>query len=125
MLFNKKGSYITQYSNKIDGLQLEVPHSLALSSDGDTLYVADRENYRIVEYNTLTGSGRVFVPSDKLGGAIYAISFSDKARNWPMYAINGSMDERLTSVGFTINEEGNVIDTWYPTLNKKVSELRF
>ncbi|XP_003388865.3 PREDICTED: peptidyl-glycine alpha-amidating monooxygenase-like [Amphimedon queenslandica] len=119
LVFSKKGSYITQYSNKVDGLQLEVPHSLALSSDGETLYVADRENYRIIEYNTLTGSGSVFVSSDKLGGAIYAISFADKARNWPMYAINGSMDERLRSVGFTINEEGNVVDTWYPHLNEK------
>ena len=121
MVFNQRGSYITQYSNAIEGLALEIPHSLALSSDGQKLYVADRENYRIVEYNTETGRGRVFVSPEKMGGAIFAISFSDKAGHWPMYAVNGSLDESMRCVGFTINKDGNVIGTWFPPPGNKVS----
>lgn len=114
MVFTSKGSYITQYSAPIDGVSLQVPHSLALSSNGTKLYVADRENYRIVEYDTLTGNGKTFMPINKLGGAIYAITFSDRSGHWPMYAVNGSMDAQKKAVGFTIDERGEVIDTWSP-----------
>ena len=120
LVYSYVGHYITEFSSEINGLRLNVPHSLALSSDGSKLYVADRENYRIVVYDTSTGIGSLFVPPGALHSAVYAISFSNGRGDWPMYAINGSEDNDAS--GFTIDKNGHIIDTWTPG-NKVWNEL--
>ena len=98
----------------IDNLDLMVPHSLALSKNGDELYVADRENGRIIKYDTRTGHGSVFVPPGVLGEAVYALTFATLDGDWPMYVVNGSMDKRKKAVGFTLDKYGDILNTWSP-----------
>ena len=93
-----------------------MPHSLALTNDGSQLFVADRQNGRIIVYNTTTHTGRVFVDSHQLNGLIYAIAFGNHDNDWPLYAVNGSDNEDDRCYGFTINKEGVVIDTWGPEM---------
>ncbi len=88
------------------GVFLSVPHSLALSTSQDELYVADRENKRIVSYKTATGEGSVF--SNHGLGRIFAISFS-RGGTWPLYTISMSRDNVL---GLSLDDDGNVINTW-------------
>lgn len=115
-----KGAFLYQFPSVLHGLQLFVPHSLALSHDGKQLYVADRENGRIVVYDTSTKEGRVFADiRSGLSGAIYAIAFGSSKSDWPLYAINGSLNGRIIvdsdkNLGFTINKDGVVTNTWGP-----------
>lgn len=114
MVYSYEGHFISQFESKVDQLTLNIPHSLALSRDGAELYVADRENYRIIKYNTTTGVGTVFVPPGGLDGAIYAISFSNRQGDWPLYAVNGSMADNKDCSGFTIDENGRILGKWMP-----------
>ena len=110
MEYQSNGTYVRSFSSIVDGVKLNVPHSLALN--GDMLYVADRENGRIVRYNTSTGVGVVFVDRGPLGDTVYAITFSSSEEAWPMFAINGSGSYK--GMGFTIDESGGVTDQWGP-----------
>lgn len=116
MVFKLNGEYITAYSSPVAGTQMFVPHSLALSDDGRQLYVADRQNSRILQFDTVTGVGSVFSGAGQIQGFVYAISFTqsgDGKSTWPLYAINGSY-ESMRAVAFTINSTGNVVATWSP-----------
>ena len=114
--YTLKGEFLYQLDSVIDGKELSVPHSLSLTSDGSQLFVADRENGRIVMYDLTTKIGRVFTSNDQLNGFIYAIAFGNHDTDWPLYAINGSADQSDSCYGFTINEEGVVVGTWGPSM---------
>lgn len=117
MVFRSVGDravYITQYSAPVDGVIMQIPHSLALSQDGAHLFVADRLNNRILRFDTRTKEGEVF---SRVTGSMFAISLArthDGQKTWPLYAINGSLLLRQRAVGFSINSTGNIVATWSP-----------
>lgn len=91
-----------------------VPHKAILNAAENILYVADRENRRIVSFSTSDGGrGHVFSDERELGGRPYAIFFNGSKSDWPMYGVFGGVS-RKTLVGFTLDERGNKIGTWGP-----------
>ena len=90
-----------------------IPHSLALADGGRQLYVADRENERILRFDTHTRAGVVFSKGKQLRGAVFAITLAHSGSGWPMYVVNGSMDGSK-AVGFSVNSSGDVVATWSP-----------
>lgn len=117
MAYSLTGDFLYAFPSVIEGLRLFIPHSLALNHNGTELYVADRQNQRIVVYDTITKKGRVFIDNSVLNGNIFGIAFSNRngKNSWPLYAINGSINEADKCYGFTINEHGRVTDTWGPS----------
>lgn len=118
MAYSLAGDFRYVFPSIIDGLRLFVPHSLTMINNGTELYVADRENQRIVVYNTITKEGRVFIEGNTWNtGSIFGIAFSKQngINQWPLYAINGSVEGEDRCYGFTINEHGQVIDIWGPS----------
>lgn len=105
------GTYVRSLPSEVAGLRLFVPHSVALRDD--VLYVADRENGRIVSYNTTTGTAAVFVDTGAIGDTVYAITFSSHDGRWPMFAVNGS-GSSYNGRGFTIDDKGDIIGEWGP-----------
>ena len=118
-IFTLKGEYLDSFPSTVDDVELFVPHSLALTRNGEELYVADRQNGRIVVYDTTIMSGRVFIGQDSLNGLIFAIAFGNHDNEWPLYAVNGSL-EGGNVFGHTINNRAKVTDIWGP---KQVSGL--
>ena len=106
--FNSAGAFLQEWSQPVDGLFLFVPHSLALSKSQDHLLVADRENGRIISYETSSGKSRVF---SHLPGKVFAISLNGSG-NWPLFAINNSL--KAAAHGYTVNQEGEVANVWGP-----------
>ena len=114
MVFRSDGSYLTQYSSPVDGVIMHIPHSLALSQEGAHLFVADRLNNRILQFDTRTKKGEVFC---RVEGSMFGISLArtrDGQRTWPLYAVNGSWFVEKRAVGFSINSTGNIVATWSP-----------
>ena len=93
-------------------IAISVAHSLVILEEERRLFLADRENGRILSYNMVTGVGHVFSNAPVFGGSVFAISFSANG-TWPMVAINGNTNTNRNS-GFTINQNGVVISTWGP-----------
>ena len=116
MVFKFDGTYITQYASPVGGKVMHIPHSLALSQGGEHLFVADRINNRILQFDTRTKEGVVFCGAGQIEGALFAVSFArtrDGQKTWPLYAVNGSW-LGARSVGYSINSTGNVVVTWSP-----------
>ena len=95
----------------IDGALLMVPHCLALSPNEDTLYVADRENHRIVSFGILGNEEAPKVFSDDRGlGQLFGVAFSYiGSGGWPLYGVGRSETE---SFGVVINSTGSVLERW-------------
>ena len=95
----------------IEGETLFVPHSLTLSPSEDQLYVADRENQRIVVMD-VTGAGNVRV--FPVGGLdrVFAVGLSGLSPGgWPMLAVvEDKRGER--GYGLTITENDGVDSVW-------------
>ena len=91
-------------------MPLHIPHKLTLSAAQDKLYVADRENSRVVTYSTATGHGEVFGGGKDLDGKPYAI-FTNGSSDWPLHGVFGGEEG---SVGFSLDKNGEVISTWGP-----------
>ncbi len=99
----------------VAGKNLFIPHKAILNAANTVLYVADRENRRVLSFATSEGGhGQVLSDNAQLGGTPYAISFnSSAASDWPMYGVIGGVNEdRL--MGFTLDAGGERIDTWGP-----------
>lgn len=111
--FSADGQQVDEWG---DDEGFNIPHSLALAEDLDTLCVADRENDRIVCHsagltdNTVTTNSTI-LNHNRLG-RIYAIEYNNGA----LYAVNGpsrTMEEQTT--GFTVDmTNGEVVSTWRP-----------
>ena len=110
--FTKDGVWDIAWNDPVGEvpIPIRVAHSLALLEGERKLFLADRENGRILSYDTATGEGRVFSNALAFGGTVFAISFSANG-TWPMVAVNGHTDH---NVGFTINHRGAVVATWEP-----------
>ena len=98
----------------IAGLRLFVPHSLALSPNEDTLYVADRENHRILAFGTSNKGGvEVFSSANELG-RVFAVAFSGVGTGgWPMVTLNENSGEGGTAAyGLSLDSHGNPQQAW-------------
>ena len=103
------GEVLQEWRQPVEGVFLYIPHSLALSKSEEELYVADRENGRIITYSTLTGHPLVSRSPDKLK-TVYGIAFNGSG-SWPLYAIGG---QSHAFHGVTIDESGEISSIWAP-----------
>ena len=114
MKFNKQGKLAEVWEAAVGGSHLFVPHKAILNAAEDILFVADRENQRVLSFGTVFGgNGHVFCDKTKLGGAPYAIYLNGSESNWPMYGVFGGVSQRALR-GFTLDKDGSVTDTWGP-----------
>lgn len=91
-----------------------IPHKAVLNAAQSILYVADRQNSRVLSFDVSHGGhARVFSGRLELGGYPYAIFFNDSVLDWPMYGVLGGVSS-ANLMGFTLDERGNKIDTWGP-----------
>lgn len=114
MKYNRQGELAEVWETAVAGTHLFVPHKAILNTANDILYVADRENKRVVSFATSEGGhGRVLSDKGTLGGAPYAISFNNSSSDWPMYGVLGGFAaDKL--MGFTLDANGSKTGTWGP-----------
>ena len=74
--------------------------------------MADRENGRVLKYDTSLGKAMVFSESfEGFMGNVYAIAFN-RTSSWPLYAVNGPADSVEESHGLSLQENGEVATIW-------------
>lgn len=108
--FSVTGKLLDTWQDPIDNTLLFIPHKLTLNSAQDKLYVADRENNRVVVYSTEKGRGEVLSSEAMLVGSPFAICMNGSS-DWPMYGVFGGEKGVL---GFSMDRSGKVINTWGP-----------
>ncbi|XP_078671776.1 peptidyl-glycine alpha-amidating monooxygenase B-like isoform X1 [Branchiostoma floridae x Branchiostoma belcheri] len=93
--------------------QMVIPHSLALAEDKHQLCTADRENGRVVCFDTETGNPTRVIQHPEFGERLFAISYSP-AQGGLLHAVNGPTDPPTTPVqGFTMKfDDGQILETW-------------
>ncbi len=104
------GKLLETWQDPIDNIPLFIPHKLTLNSAQDKLYLADRENNRIVVYSIRTSHGEVLSSEAMLVGKPFAI-YTNGSSDWPMYGVFGGEKGVL---GFSLDRSGKVINTWGP-----------
>ena len=97
------------WDSPVASIPLYIPHKASLNHDESTLYVADRENKRVLSYFTSTGAVSVF--SGPLKSAVYAL-WANGSREWPLYGVFGG---EKGSMGFSLDSQGEILDTWGPS----------
>ncbi|CAF0952936.1 unnamed protein product [Adineta steineri] len=112
--FDSNGKLIKQYQMPLGKMPLIVPHSLILIESLNLICVADRENQRIVCFNTKNDEGNVkYIIENTLLNTVYAITY-DSTRNY-IYAISGKT-RFSPAIGYTFSANpksfGNLISTW-------------
>lgn len=108
--FSASGQLLETWQDSIDNTRLFVPHKLTLNAAQDRLYVADRENSRIVSYNMRNGQGEILSSKAMLVGKPFAI-YANGSSDWPLYGVFGGEEGVL---GFSLDHSGKVINTWGP-----------
>lgn len=88
-----------------------VPHKAILNAAETLLYVADRENQRILTFDTSNGHGQVFSQREDLKYSPYAISFNSSHSDWPLLGVFGG---RSGNTGFILDQNGKTVNTWGP-----------
>ena len=117
MKFSAAGSVISVWESNVEGEHLFVPHKAILNAAETILYVADRENQRIVLYDTMTGAGKELSGNRELDGSPYSISFngSSSGEDWLMYGVFGGIGgDGENYMGFSLDKNGRKVDTWGP-----------
>jgi DNA-binding beta-propeller fold protein YncE len=114
--FDAQGNFLKEYLMPEDEQQLIIPHSILLIETLDLVCVADRENGRIVCFDTGNDEGTVKVIFDHpLMKTVYAIGYD--ANKHRLYAVSGKSG-KTPALGFTfsIHPElfGQLIATWEP-----------
>ena len=89
-----------------------IPHALTFAEDHGYIFVADRENGRIVCYHASNGTFHKEYKSPILGGAIYSIAYA----NDRIYLVNGHQIFENTHVrGFILDiNTGEVLSQFKP-----------
>jgi len=118
MKFSASGAVLHIWDTPVDGTSLFVPHKAILNVAETMLYVADRENRRLVSYNTrrVSTPGKVF--RENMAGAPYAISLntssSSSSSSWQMFGVFGGMKKDGPFMGFTLDSYGQTVGKWGP-----------
>lgn len=112
--FDPSGLLLEIWDDPVSNTHLFVPHKLTLNAAQNQLFVADRENSRVLVYNTKNGVGKVFSDAKTLGGKPYAV-FMNGSFDWPLYGVFGrSFYEKKRVYGFTLDKDGNKLCDWGP-----------
>uniref|UniRef100_A0A0C9Q0D0 peptidylamidoglycolate lyase n=1 Tax=Fopius arisanus TaxID=64838 RepID=A0A0C9Q0D0_9HYME len=123
--FNSRGERISQFGKFFSpGLHqqpspyvLSVPHALALAEELGLLYVADRENGRILAFHALNGTYHREYRHPAIGDKIYSVAYAQGR----IYAINGPVFSQSFHVrGFSIDiHSGEIISQFGPDEDMK------
>lgn len=118
MKYNSKGHLAEVWDAPVAGKNMFVPHKVILNAVQDTLYVADRENNRVLSFSTSGGRGSVLSGEEEVGGSPYSIFFNGSSSNtggtdWPMYGVLGGFSSHKL-LGFALDSSGKRIGTWGP-----------
>lgn len=106
--FDAQGTLLHTWDQAVASVSLFIPHKAVLDRHQTTLYVADRENRRVIAYDTTTGTGQLF--SGPLEMSVYAI-YMNMSSDWSMYGVFGG---ETGTQGFTLDHHGSLINTWGP-----------
>ncbi|CAB3983869.1 peptidyl-glycine alpha-amidating monooxygenase isoform X2 [Paramuricea clavata] len=89
-----------------------IPHSLSLDHLGKLLYVADRENGRVLAFDSQSGNYREHYTG--FGDKVFAISFSP-LHGGVLYVINGQSPSQPSIYGSTLHlKTKKIIQEWLP-----------
>ncbi|XP_043283020.1 peptidyl-alpha-hydroxyglycine alpha-amidating lyase 1-like [Venturia canescens] len=122
--FNKNGERILHwgrswpatdtFNKSPPSYALFVPHSLALAEDQNLIYVADREDGRVMAYNAQNGTFHREFKHPSLGTKIYAVAYAREK----LYLINGPepfKSHYFHVRGFVLDtNSGNVVSQFGP-----------
>ena len=56
---------------------MNIVHSITLDERNDRLFVADRENERILIFRASTGEFKSHIPKGTFGGPVYGVAYND------------------------------------------------
>ena len=112
MAYDANGMISTILGNfPIEKERLFVPHSLALNPSQDRLFIADRENHRIVSIDVLHGDVKVLSAARGLG-RVFGVGFSGlRDGGWPLVAVSNT-DDGESGYGVTLDQEGAIENVW-------------
>ena len=112
LAYSSNGALKSIFGNyPIDKKMMFIPHSLALSPAQDKLYVADRENKRIVSIEVAGGKVRVFSGDPGLG-RVFAVSFSGVGEGgWPLLTVSAT-DDGESGYGLAVGNAGDIEMLW-------------
>jgi len=117
MKFNSNGLFINEYKMPQGEKPLVIPHSLTIIESLNIICVADRQNGRIVCFDTVySNEGKVkYIIEHSSMNTVYAITY-DQNKN-RLYAVSGK-DLLNEALGYTFsvdtNSFGDLIETWKP-----------
>ncbi|XP_014205256.1 peptidyl-alpha-hydroxyglycine alpha-amidating lyase 1 [Copidosoma floridanum] len=123
--FNKNGERILQwgrtwgmegkamYNNPAPQNALLIPHSLALAQEHDFIFIADRENARIVCIFASNGTFHKEYKHPAFNGAIYSIAYANNR----VYLVNGARyPENTHTRGFVLDiNTGELLSQFAPS----------
>jgi len=96
---------------------MNVVHSLALDEEKHRLYVADRENQRVLVFNSNDGTFVSHIRKGTFKGAVYAIAFARLPDvGAVLHVINGPVMGKFVKIsGYTYSlEKSAIISKWAP-----------
>ncbi|KAJ8670304.1 hypothetical protein QAD02_001563 [Eretmocerus hayati] len=120
--FNKFGERITQWGRawtypKIKDMKapinaFNIPHAVALAEEHDYIFIADRENGRVVCSFASNGTVYKEYKNPKIGEAIYSIAYANNR----LYVVNGKRsDEPFRIRGFILDMfTGEILSQFAP-----------
>ena len=104
-----KKNVLADYS--IEDKRLSIPHSLALNPAEDQLFVADRENGRIISISVSTGSVKVFSADTSLS-RVFSLCFSGlREGGWPLLTVNEAYGGD-SGYGVAVDASGEIEMVW-------------
>ncbi|XP_065060202.1 LOW QUALITY PROTEIN: peptidylglycine alpha-amidating monooxygenase-like [Rhopilema esculentum] len=111
LMFSARGQMLLEINDKtlakspgfFSPRSFKIPHSVSLDEEKQELYVADRENGRVLVFGALSGK-LLRVISDGFGDTVYAISFKDGN----LHGASGPRSPR----GFTYDVKNNQLALW-------------
>jgi len=119
MKFSATGILRHIWDAPVAEISLFVPHKAILNAAETILYVADRENHRVLSYDITKTTSRGRELSSTMDGAPYSISFNGSVSSgpaWPMLGVFGGQreDDKLL-MGFVMDNHGKLVGSWGPT----------
>lgn len=108
LMFSAKGQMLMEINNEaLSGLpapnSFRIPHSVSLDEENQLLYVADRENGRVLVFSALFGKLSHSI-SGVFGETVYAVAYKDGY----LHAISGPNSAK----GFTYNVKTKKVVSW-------------
>ncbi|KAI1296748.1 Peptidyl-glycine alpha-amidating monooxygenase [Halotydeus destructor] len=126
--FGKGGNYLDSFGDIPPSYQavhrhLAVPHKIVLVQKTKQLFVADRENGRIVSYS-YPGGEFISLISSELYDRLFSVSYSP-CNHGTLFAVNGlSFSDRNMAVkGFVIDPaNSHIVSSFAPTIEKTFAQ---